>query len=138
MVHHLDVEELPKVYAHHEVAGHTYTHKHLEQLEENDIREQITRCQDGLAQLFGREIPGMAYPYGTYDDRVIRIAEEAGVRYARTCVQRPNMYRPMYCLQLILHHLLRRAFWQGVLFDNARGESMMTIFLVKIWNQALP
>ena len=87
VVRHLDAEELPKVYAHHEVAGHTYTHKHLEQLEEDDIREQITRCQDGLAQLFGREIPGMAYPYGTYDDRVIRIAQEAGVRYARTCVQ---------------------------------------------------
>lgn len=87
VVRHLEAAELPAVYAHHEVAGHTDTHVHLENLEEDAIRREITRCQDGLAQLFGREIPGMAYPYGTYDNRVVRIAGEAGVRWARTCEQ---------------------------------------------------
>lgn len=100
VVHHLTAEELPGVYANHEVAGHTYTHVHLENLEEDAIRQEIVRCQDGLAQLFGRAIPGMAYPYGTYDDRVVRIAGEAGVRWARTCVQTEGFALPGDLLRL--------------------------------------
>ncbi len=86
-IRHLNYSDLPSVYANHEVAGHTYSHAHLEQLDESAIRDEIIRCQDGLQQLFGREIAGMAYPYGTYDDRVVKIAQEAGVRYSRTCMQ---------------------------------------------------
>ena len=29
----------------------------------------------------------LTYPYGTYDDRVLRIVRECGVKYARTTVQ---------------------------------------------------
>lgn len=100
VVRHLNAEDLPKVYARHEVAGHTYTHAHLERLEEGAIREEITRCQDGLAQLFGREVLGMAYPYGTYDERVIRVAQEAGVRYSRTCVETEGFEAPADLLRL--------------------------------------
>lgn len=99
-VRHINLRELPQVYEHHEVAGHTQTHAHLEQLEEADIREEIVRCQDGLAQLFGREIPGMAYPYGTYDDRVVRIAQEAGILYARTCIETEGFAQPIDLLRL--------------------------------------
>ena len=88
IVKHLNVSDLVKVYdGHHEVAGHTYTHAHLENLDEAAVREEIRRCHDGLQQLFGREIPGMAYPFGTYNDDVVRILQEEGIRYSRTCIQ---------------------------------------------------
>ncbi len=87
VVRHLNMQELPKVYAGHEVAGHTYTHAHLEQLPEDEIRSEISQCRDQLQQLFGRKLTGMAYPFGTYDDRVVRIAKEEGIRYSRTCIQ---------------------------------------------------
>lgn len=99
-VRHLNRSDLPALYARHEVAGHTFTHAHLEKLEERAIREEIVRCQDGLAQLFGRNIYGMAYPYGTYDDRVVEIVRGSGVRYARTCVQTESFERPVDLLRL--------------------------------------
>ena len=33
--------------------------------------------------MFGREVTGMAYPFNTYDDRVVKILSENGFLYAR-------------------------------------------------------
>ena len=87
-VHHLDWKELPRVYANHEVAGHSCTHPHLENLDGERLREEIITCQDQLSQHFGRSMYGFAYPYGTYNDQVLAVEREAGIRYSRTCVQR--------------------------------------------------
>lgn len=84
VVRHMNLSDLPKVYVGHEVAGHSCTHPRLQLLEEAEIRREIGECRDTLEQLFSRKVVGMAYPYGTYDERVIRIAKEEGVRYART------------------------------------------------------
>ena len=99
-VRHLPMDALPDVYAGHEVAGHTCTHAHLEALSEDAIREEIARCRDTLCGCFHREIYGMAYPYGTFDARVIRIAAEEGVRYARTCEQTEGFALPDDLLRL--------------------------------------
>lgn len=86
-VHYLPLEELPSIYAEHEVAVHTVSHPHLERLQDVRIRNEIAQCRDTLSRLFCRPIFGMAYPYGTYDERVLSIAREEGIRYARTCNQ---------------------------------------------------
>lgn len=70
------------MYKNHEVAGHTNTHLHLEQLDDARLHEEIHRGQDTLEQLFGRKLLGLAYPYGTYNDHVVDALREAGVRYA--------------------------------------------------------
>ena len=64
-VRHLPLAQLPEVYKNHEVAGHTNTHLHLEQLDDARLHEEIHRGQDTLEQLFGRKLLGLAYPYGT-------------------------------------------------------------------------
>lgn len=100
IVRHLSRSDIPKVYANHEIAGHSMTHAHLEALDETAIREEIHACQDGLQQLAGRPVVGMAYPYGTYDDRVVKVAEELGVRYARTTIQSESFEVPCDLLRL--------------------------------------
>lgn len=87
-VHHLDLKDLPKIYAEHEVAGHSCTHPHLENLTGEQLRQEIIGCQEQLSQLFSRPMYGFAYPYGTYNDEVLAVEREAGIRYSRTCVQR--------------------------------------------------
>ena len=100
IVKHLNVCDLTKVYAGHEVAGHTDTHAHLELLDDDAAREEVRRCQDGLQQLFGRQIYGMAYPFGTYNDRTVEILTEENVRYSRTCIQTEGFEVPVDLLRL--------------------------------------
>lgn len=44
-----------------------------------------------LEQHFGCRITGMAYPYGTYNDEVVRLCRSAGIRYARTVHSTPPL-----------------------------------------------
>ena len=81
---HMNVNGLKELYAGHEIAVHTMTHPHLELLEDETVYNEIRQDKCILEARFGQEIVGMAYPYGTYDDRVIRIAGECGIKYART------------------------------------------------------
>ena len=99
-VRHLPLAQLPEVYKNHEVAGHTNTHLHLEQLDDARLHEEIHRGQDTLEQLFGRKLLGLAYPYGTYNDHVVDALREAGVRYARTTAQTESFELPQDLLRM--------------------------------------
>ncbi len=73
----------------HEVANHSEHHPYLAQGDVSSIRSQIKNCGDALNNLVGYNINGMAYPFGgagtgAYDYRVIDIAQNLGIRYART------------------------------------------------------
>lgn len=77
-------EGLAKLYKGHEIAVHTSTHPSLTELSDEEVRREISEDKSALESLFGYEICGMAYPYGTFDDRVIAIAQECGIKYSRT------------------------------------------------------
>lgn len=68
----------------HEVAIHGYTHPHLERLDASEVIREITEDRRQLEADFGTIIRGMAYPYGTYNDTVLRALELCGVAYSRT------------------------------------------------------
>ncbi len=73
----------------HEVANHSEHHPYLGQGDSITIYNQIKNCGDKLESLVGYPIHGMAYPFGgegtgAYDYRVIDIAKNLGIRYART------------------------------------------------------
>ena len=83
----LTVQEAREVYSGHEVAVHTLTHPQLTYLPNDEILRQVEKDRENLAEIFGYEIIGMAYPCGGYQnsDRVEQvIREKTGVRYART------------------------------------------------------
>ena len=130
-VRHLTMEELPAVYANHEVAGHTCSHLHLELADEATVREEIARCRDTLAQRFGREITGMAYPYGTYTDRVVEIAREEGMRYARTCIQTETFAVPTDLMRLptTCRHANPRLLELARAFVDSEPETPQLFFL---------
>ncbi len=82
-------EDVPVVYAGHEVAAHTLTHPMLPDLPDDEVIRQVERDRLNLSELVGYEVVGMAYPGGgvNYDDRVVKlIRQQTGVRYARTTV----------------------------------------------------
>lgn len=83
-IHRMNIKGLKELYSGHEVAVHTLTHPFLEKQDEETIYNEIYYDKKNIEEWFGEEVVGMAYPYGTYDERVIKIAKEIGIKYART------------------------------------------------------
>lgn len=68
----------------HEVAVHSFTHPFLEQLDTTEIIYQITEDRKSIEKEYGKIARGMAYPMGTYNDKVVDVLEKCGIAYART------------------------------------------------------
>ena len=68
----------------HEVALHTLTHPHLENLPVPQAVYEIIKNREILEEQFDTIVRGMAYPYGTYSDTVVEALRACGVAYART------------------------------------------------------
>lgn len=83
-IHRMNIKGLKRLYEGHEIAAHTLTHPFLEKLDEETIYNEIYYDKKNIEEWFDKEVVGMAYPYGTYDERVIKIAREVGIKYART------------------------------------------------------
>ncbi|MFD7702620.1 polysaccharide deacetylase family protein [Streptomyces caelestis] len=63
----------------HEVAGHTWTHRRLTELEPDEIREELERTNEEIERLTGRRPTLMRPPQGRTDDTVHRISRELGL-----------------------------------------------------------
>ncbi|MBQ8961026.1 MAG: polysaccharide deacetylase family protein [Ruminococcus sp.] len=84
-IRRMSPEGLPELYRGHEIAVHCVTHANLLKLDDDSVRHEIMDDKAALEELFGCQIQGMAYPYGAYDQRIVRIAGECGIRFSRTC-----------------------------------------------------
>lgn len=80
----LKEEEAVGLYGGHEVAVHSYTHPHLEQLPKERVIAEIYEDRKALEGRFRYPVRGMAYPYGTYNQQVIEVLRGLGLEYART------------------------------------------------------
>ena len=87
---HMNKADMLDLYKGHEVAVHTLTHPFLEKLDEERIYKEVFEDKRNLEDWYGEEVVGMAYPYGTYDDRVLEILKRCGIRYARTTKTTPE------------------------------------------------
>lgn len=67
-----------------EVASHAYTHPWLEKCDSAVAFSEIVYDRRKLEELFGCQVHGMAYPFGTYSNGVLDICRSAGIYYSRT------------------------------------------------------
>lgn len=89
---HLDASEVAEVFRGHEVAVHTVTHPHLPALDAAQIAREVLEDRVALEELVGYPVRGMAYPFGTYDARVIEVLRQLGIVYSRTCENNPRPF----------------------------------------------
>ena len=59
-----------------EVGSHTVTHKALASLTEDQIEEEVKTSQQQLQEITGKPIDIIAYPTGSFDNRVIAITKK--------------------------------------------------------------
>jgi peptidoglycan/xylan/chitin deacetylase (PgdA/CDA1 family) len=63
-----------------ELASHTFSHPHLNQIPDDSIRHELLRTQEIMVALTGRRPTLFRPPYGEYSERVVQIAAEAGLK----------------------------------------------------------
>ncbi len=89
-----------------EVACHGLTHPFLDRCDGAVLCSEIVDDRKNLEQLFGCQIRGMAYPYGTFNDTVVEALRLAGIRYSRTTVSTEKFIMPTDWLRMsaTCHH----------------------------------
>ena len=99
-------EEVCTLYAGQEVASHTVSHPNLVHMADSDLALEILEDCRALEALTGRGVCGFAYPYGTWNDAMIRALEACGIRYARTVNATGGFFLPerWLCWHPTCHH----------------------------------
>lgn len=89
-----------------EVAVHGLTHPWLEQLPDHVMMRELVSDRENLENQFHAIVRGMAYPFGTFDDRVVECVKRAGLVYARTVISSHKFDIPTDWLRLeaTCHH----------------------------------
>lgn len=79
-------EDMFAVYEGHEVAVHSRTHPHLEQLDSRNLYTELYDDRLALATRFRCKVSGMALPYGSWNGDVLEAIRKLGFLYCRTTV----------------------------------------------------
>ncbi len=67
-----------------EVGSHTVSHHSLPSLSENASLLELSKSKSDLDELLGKNTSTFCYPYGNYNDSVIKQVRSVGYKYART------------------------------------------------------
>jgi len=133
--------DVARIYAGHEIAGHTLDHPRLPAIaEDGEVIRQVEEDRLRLSELAGYEVVGFAYPCGgvNNDDRVAGlIRENTGVKYCRTITSnhsfdpQTNLYR---FNPTVYHHAeMDKMFELGERFLSLRAETPQIFY---IWGHA--
>jgi len=82
-IRRMNAAGLADLYRGHEIAVHSLTHPHLENLDRETVINELQQDKLNLERISGAPIYGMAYPYGTCNETVVGAVKECGLRYAR-------------------------------------------------------
>ncbi len=90
----------------HEIAVHALTHPFLEKLSTDEVIYEITEDRKNIERDYNTIVRGMAYPFGTYNDDVIKVLEMCKIAYSRTVFATQNFGFPDNWLKLnpTCHH----------------------------------
>ena len=88
-----EIRDLAKCQYFH-VGNHTHNHSLLSKLPEETIRKEIETAQWEIKEMTGILPIGISYPSGLYDERVVRISAELGLKVGMTIWPHKN-YLPI-------------------------------------------
>lgn len=69
-----------------EIGAHTYSHKPLWRIPQDEMRREIRESKDWLEQLLGREAAAFCYPQGRFNALAVNAVRDSGFKGARTCM----------------------------------------------------
>lgn len=72
------------IYKNHEVAGHSSTHSDFKDCSEQNLIKEIDEDISYLSNVINEKVVGFAYPFGIYNDKIIKHLKDNGIIYARS------------------------------------------------------
>ena len=104
----LEANEAKELYegSNNEIGVHGKMHLSLPELHEVLIINEVLEDRKNLEMLTGKIVTGMAYAYGTYNDKVVDILKKCGISYARTVksTERFDIPKDWLRLEPTCHH----------------------------------
>lgn len=128
-VYRLAVSDVKRLYAGFEVASHSVTHPHLEQLGREEVRRELVDSRRVLEDWLQRPVRGFAYPFGTFNETVKDELRAAGYAYARTVARSDAVFPPADPMELKVHcHFLDAGFWDILERVCQAGEGVFSFW----------
>lgn len=99
-------DEVPELYAGHEVACHTYTHPTIERCPSELVTQQILEDRKQLEEMTGYAVRGMSYPNGSYSRQIRDLLPHMGIAYSRIVGNSNHFSMPddPYAWESTCHH----------------------------------
>lgn len=115
----------------HEVAIHGYEHGYDEILPNNLMANEILQDRINIEKLTGKITRGMAYPYGTFNDKLVECLKVCGIAYSRTVISTENFSMPEDWLRLkpTCHHKNERIMELGDMFLKGNPRTAQMFYL---------
>lgn len=83
----IEREKIKEIYQGHEIAVHSVSHADLAKVPEGMAAYEIAACRRELEEIVHMPVTGMAYPFGTWNEKLMETARCCGITYARTTAQ---------------------------------------------------
>ena len=102
----IDPEEIPSLYAGHEVACHTVTHPTIARCPLPEVAREVLDDRAWLEGKTGSPVRGLAYPNGSLSPDIAALLPGCGIRYARVVGSSDGFGLPEdpYRWQATCHH----------------------------------
>lgn len=85
-IRRMNQEGLDKLYSGHEIAVHGLRHLDLTSCGSLELEEELLQDAENIEKIYGTYPVGMAYPYGTYSEKVEEFLAKMGIVYGRGVV----------------------------------------------------
>lgn len=131
VIKRINVDEIKELYIGHEVAIHSLSHPHLENLSKELVLKEILQDRKNLEKTFGYMVRGMAYPYGNYNETVLEVLKTCGIEYSRTTAENERFNLPKNCLEWdpTCHHKNSKLMDLAKAFINNQFESQSLFYV---------
>jgi peptidoglycan/xylan/chitin deacetylase (PgdA/CDA1 family) len=67
-----------------EFQSHTQYHEYLTRISDEDVRRELENSKKQIEKITEKSVIAIGYPFGLYDDRIIRIAKDVGYKMGFT------------------------------------------------------
>ncbi len=109
-----------------EIASHSVNHQDLTKLDSLSAQEEISRSKKELEAIFQRRVSGFIYPYGRYNQNIIRWVVASNYAYARSVnFGEANFFSPY---QLSVKEVRRKTKLKEVLNFIKRNRFSILLF----------